>query len=728
MILQTAPAAEAVMSGVGATHAFTIKATAKSFHILSSSLYSNKIRAIQRELSTNALDSHKMAGREDVPFTVHLPTQLEPWYSIRDYGIGLDHETATGIFTTFFESTKTHSNDFNGTLGLGSKSPFSYTSNFTVTAIKMGVKNIYTAFIDGQGTPNFAPMGTETTDEPAGVEIRFSVENREDISRFRDECRSVYNYFAVKPTITGQQNFEFDKVKYTERDLIPGVHRIQVSRYETAKSRAVMSCIAYPIDVPNSRTVLGDLASLLDCGLEIHFANGELDFQPSREGLSYIDMTIQNIKHKLETLRDSLLVKFAEQADAITNTWEKTTFIVEKSHDSLWSAAVAKYVADTNYSFVQKNSGSYYPTNWEFTVHDLAAKYNISISKFSKNQYDTNAKTEKTDFHMVNTAPGQRVREDYWTISINRDTYFVKNLSKRGATAAAKYHWRNRQLTSSNEYVFVLNRANNQLPIRFKEFFAAIENPPNIITDEELDRPAAVARTGKTTTQVLKLADRKEHNRRWGRASVGDLVWRDYKASTAFDDKETHYYLPVKGFNSVSKVEGRVLKDLLARTELVGLADITILGVRKDDLEVIAKKKNWVNIEDYISKRLRSYTKRDFLSWTIGNLDVPSIVTQLGDEIAVLVANPNSVFTKTVSKFKGLKRVAFGEQAFIKLCQLYAPEVKITDTAASLKGDLDNYTKTYPMLNICSISNYGDSRKQGVQMAADYVKLVDSQA
>ena len=44
-------------------------------------VYSNKERAVIRELACNAHDSHVMAGTTDVPFEVHLPTPLEPWPS-----------------------------------------------------------------------------------------------------------------------------------------------------------------------------------------------------------------------------------------------------------------------------------------------------------------------------------------------------------------------------------------------------------------------------------------------------------------------------------------------------------------------------------------------------------------------------------------------------------------------------------------------------------------------
>lgn len=57
---------------------FRIKASSTAFAILSSGLYSNKFKAILRELGCNAYDSHVEAGYPEKPFTVHLPTRLNP--------------------------------------------------------------------------------------------------------------------------------------------------------------------------------------------------------------------------------------------------------------------------------------------------------------------------------------------------------------------------------------------------------------------------------------------------------------------------------------------------------------------------------------------------------------------------------------------------------------------------------------------------------------------------
>ena len=113
---------------------FTINASSKAFKILSSGLYQNKIRAIVRELSTNALDAHIEAKNSD-PFVVHLPTSFEPFFSIQDFGTGLSEEDVLNLYTSYFSSTKTSSDDYIGALGLGSKSPFSYVDSFTIQSI-----------------------------------------------------------------------------------------------------------------------------------------------------------------------------------------------------------------------------------------------------------------------------------------------------------------------------------------------------------------------------------------------------------------------------------------------------------------------------------------------------------------------------------------------------------------------------------------------------------------
>lgn len=184
-----------------APHTFQIKTTAKAFKILTSSLYKNKIKAIIRELSCNAVDAHK-AAKNSEPFIVHLPNPLEPHFSVKDFGTGLSTEDVFHLYTTFFESNKTSSNDFIGALGLGSKSPFSYSDSFSVTSRFNGKKTFFTCFLNAGGEPQIMKLTEEDTVEPNGLEVSFNVDKK-DFTQFKEEAIQLFKFFTLKPTIQG---------------------------------------------------------------------------------------------------------------------------------------------------------------------------------------------------------------------------------------------------------------------------------------------------------------------------------------------------------------------------------------------------------------------------------------------------------------------------------------------------------------------------------------------
>ena len=549
MILNNAPANEAIVSNVGQIGEFRIRNSAKAFNILSSGLYANKIRAIVRELSCNAVDSHTAAGKADTPFDVHLPNQLEPHFSIRDYGTGLSHEQVTNIYTTYFESTKTDSNAFIGALGLGSKSPFSYTDNFTVTAIQNGKKGIYTAFINEHGVPSIALMMTEDTDEPAGVEVKFAVSDRYDFDKFRQEARNVYKYFSLRPVISGNADFKFEDAEYESKDIIPGIHSYKNSR----NSVAIMGNIAYPIDIPRADTSLGELTKLLICGLEIHFGIGELDFQASREGLSYIPSTVEAIKNKLAALNTALSKVLASEAGAVTNLWDRAIFISKKKDKPLWTAAVNEYcLANPLPTFDLKHGYGARPITFKFKTQDLASRYNILIKcldqvRGTKNLKNGKSKTEYGD----KDANGNYVTWQEWQISVDEGSVFVINDLKTGAQGRAGYHFREAGCTFYSRHIWILEKADKSKEMDINGFFAAISEPPmdRRMVATALNKPERES-LGRNVT-ILKL------ERRGGsgyRRSDEDMVWRDAGDTSKFPDKSlsgqplTYYYVPLSGF------------------------------------------------------------------------------------------------------------------------------------------------------------------------------------
>jgi hypothetical protein len=713
MKLHSAVQNEAIVSNVGEIGEFRIRNSAKAFNILSSGLYANKIRAIIRELSCNAVDSHVAAGKQDTPFDVHLPNALEPYFSIRDYGTGLSHNQVTNIYTTYFESTKTDSNEFIGALGLGSKSPFSYTDNFTVTAVKDGRKGVYTAFINDQGVPSIALMMEEQTTDPAGVEVRFAVDSRYDFDKFRQEARYVYEYFKLRPVIKGSADFKFTDPEYKEKDIIPGVHNIAGNR-----SYAVMGNIKYPIEIPNAENSLGKLHTLLGCGLVMEFNIGELDFQASREGLSYIPETIQSIKCKLEALNGQLSIHIANEANKIENLWDRAVYLSVRHNENLWSNAVIKYVADTKFELFDPHTSRWqYLKQFKLDVKDIESKYNIVIRGFSKSRGVATCTNLKFHTGYQQTANGQVLQQE-WHITVSEDVNFVITDTKVGALERSKYHWKNIQLTKHHNHVYVIEAANKNKPMKTDQFFNDIYNPPasKIFVASDLLLKDRASSLGKNVT-ILHLVEGARRGR-W--SSSTPMVWHDAGKADSFDSNETYYYLPLSGFKCLGLVED--VKNLHLNLQKSGIFTYTIYGVRKNDLEWVKLQKNWVNLNEHIKDKLSK----------MGNADVMGLVKQAIDwkdlyqyNATKHVTNPNSPYVVLYNTFKDVKVEDGSRKVHLEwLCKQYSVQTqanvdpsKLIDKYTKIVGDI---YKRYPLLK--HISRYSVQAND----IAEYINLVDS--
>lgn len=724
MILNNAPQHEAVLSNVGEIGEFRIRNSAKAFSILSSGLYANKIRAIIRELSCNAVDSHTAAGKQDTPFDVHLPNTIDPTFRIRDYGTGLSHDQVLNIYTTYFESTKTESNQFIGALGLGSKSPFSYTDNFTVTAVKDGRRNVYSAFINGEGVPSVALMHSEDTDQPNGVEVQFAVTDRYDFDKFRAEAREVYTYFRLRPVVTGgEREFEFRDIEYKDRNIVPGVHYV-----EGRSSRAVMGNIAYPIDVPNADTNLGNLARLLSCGLEMHFDIGELDFQASREGLSYIPSTIEAIKNKLVSLEAQLAVHLAMEADAIENAWEKTQFLLNRHSDTLWKEATRVYVTNNPTVLVDASNGYYMnAVKQKIDVKELAARYNISILAFNKSRNGATCHDIKPE--KVYKDKQYTTWDEQWGFEINPSTIFVKNDLKVGALSRAKYHWRqaqNKGVELPNKgyqhTVYVMSPATKGHPMDTVGFFDAIHNPPatQILQASDLLQKERKDSAGGMAANVTIMSMQKRGYGGYHRER--ELVWKDAGKVTEFCDTNTYYYLPLKGFEvqttGVSIPNMQTFTSMVTESGIPGLHGIDIYGVRKSDIDYIRKQKNWINVQDHIRAVLAKVDAQMIRACALKLIDLNKYFRYNSDIAKLLPAT--SPFIKFVEQFKGLTKDGINRASLERLCKDYATPVDVDSVLQSVKDEVTAIRDRYPLLS--SLRDY-DINALAV---AEYINLIDN--
>ena len=147
-------------------------------NILRNQMYSDKLMAILREYSTNAYDAHADRNIPTIPIEVTFPTTTVQNLTIRDFGNGLTEDEVMKTYIKYGSSTKRNSNAFTGCLGIGCKSGFSYSTQFTITSYKNGRKQSYLAKINENNVGTISKVIDTLSDESSGVEISIPIKRR----------------------------------------------------------------------------------------------------------------------------------------------------------------------------------------------------------------------------------------------------------------------------------------------------------------------------------------------------------------------------------------------------------------------------------------------------------------------------------------------------------------------------------------------------------------------
>jgi hypothetical protein len=318
------------------TQEFQIAATQEAFRILSDGLYSDKERAVVRELSTNAADSHIMAKNPDV-FEVHLPSYSEPWLNVRDFGTGMSHEQVMQLYPTYFGTNKAGENETTGCLGLGSKSPLCKVRSFTVISRHDGMERHYMVALNEDRLPTINYLKDQ--DQPttsSGMEIQLAV-STSDISRYIRSAQSVYRHFAEdsRPRILNCENYSIN-----EKEVLLEGKGWRMYK-GSGSPMAIQGNVGYPIasekirwettttDEDGEECIIDGAADrvknnqmLLSCNLEIDFPVGSLAFTPSREHLSYNKPTCEALCDRLDEIAKEISATVANRFGNCATLWE----------------------------------------------------------------------------------------------------------------------------------------------------------------------------------------------------------------------------------------------------------------------------------------------------------------------------------------------------------------------------------------------------------------------
>lgn len=679
---------------------FSIEASSKAFFILSDGLYSNKILAVVRELSTNAYDSHVDAGKASVPFDVHIPTALNPFFFIRDYGTSMSHDNCMQLYTTYFRSTRNNSNDAVGCLGLGSKAPFAYADSFTVEAYLDGTKRVYNGYKNEDGSPVFSLMDESATSEPNGIKVSIQV-NSHDIHRFKHEAEKVYEFFKVKPNFIGEQiNFA------TPNKILAGNNWYFDD--DARDNLIIMGQIAYPLD---HYQLMGDgdnkEAKFVSnsSGLHIFVNIGDVDITPSRESLSYSRDTKANIKTIISNITNEIANKIEDQI---------------KTQPSLYKARI-KYVqiSDQCDSIKCAIESLQKSLNW----NDIPLFDNIITESVNLNKKISITLLEKSHYRKKITS-NNKIENIHFKQHIK---FFVDDLT-RGGLSRIKQHMR--------------DAGNQQTCYLYK-----------LADGETLDNCGLYDIMGGATKDDVILTSslpKVQYNRDSSGSGMSDGMppvhiqvfneetGRFEECSMSVKYENAYYFIESKGD---VKIGGKDIELSNITSALIfahsNYADdidgMTFYAVKPS----VAKNRNldnrdnWFNavpvIEDILNKAIQDH-KQDIIEVhrrvslsAASNSRWKDVfeLTQSDNEVKRIVSEYNEYVSKREKNASFLHTVQSLAGVFPNVQGINFSNIKLDDDRFSKR--FDTAIKKYPMLQVCNIP-WRDSEKK---LIADYIDSVE---
>jgi len=291
---------------------FGIEINEFTFDLLIKKLYSNPINSIVRELVSNAWDSHVAAQQTHVAITVNAPTLFDPYFTVHDYGTGLSHEDMTTLYNTICRSDRRGSNSFLGGFGLGSKSPFAYSDQFTVESRYNGWKKLYAVYKDGNNIPTLSLMSTTVTDEPNGLTIKIPVTSADHYSF----VRAIQKELLYFPNINTNTTITPPPVIWTSPD-----NTITLTKTTPEFNGELYVVVGHVIYQINTQELFKGINFLnrtytWKCNLFIHCEVGQLSITPNRENLQYntttttcLENTLRNAKKQIHAYIEETILQ-----------------------------------------------------------------------------------------------------------------------------------------------------------------------------------------------------------------------------------------------------------------------------------------------------------------------------------------------------------------------------------------------------------------------------------
>ena len=438
-------------------------------------------------------------------------------------------------YTTYFDSNKTHSNDFVGCMGLGSKTPFTLSDAFTVTSVKDGKKTTVINYLD-EDVPNFSIISEEDTDEASGTEIKFTPTEANTYDKLRESAQRILGYFDVTPNLTIGSTKEEVKVP-TKR--LEGKDWYYVdSQLAHSDSIILMGNVAYPF---NFCDVSDDFEKKygwsntyeyrrLVSNLVFRVPIGNLDITASREEIGWTSEGREYMVNFVERVNNEIKDIMNEQLNDCENFWDARI---------LFNSMVG--YNEEYYSDIDRNgSGSIGHFKWTEQLSwngiDVSERYG-DVSK--------NPNLEKMDYRLFWLGSPKRNRyhgadkvnrrsDVHGIIPFDADVEFFQNDLPTGSVSRVNHYVRE----NKNKVVLMFDEFTN----KERKYLKLIGYPNKIRVTSELEKPPSNRNTS-TTTKDMVIAYEKTDDYAWNPAGN----WSS-EEEIALNTKDTIYYVPIRNW------------------------------------------------------------------------------------------------------------------------------------------------------------------------------------
>jgi hypothetical protein len=346
------------------------------------SLYKDRERAVLTELCSNALDAHKMVGKQDLPIQITMPSSLSAEVRVRDFGPGLSESDVYSLLTTFGASSKGDSNDFVGGFGIGSKSPAAVTDTWTINSYHAGSMTSYLVHINDRGVPSINNLFSKLSDE-TGIEVVIPTKLTKTWS---DAAKKVFAHYAVYPNILGDKHNSYTKHKFDfEFHNLAKFTSDEPGYFQ--KVVVIMNHRDYLIDMSKIKDTLS-----FDKTIYLPFDISSLPVSLSREDLQYSQSMIAAIEQRYADIKIKLCEGWDANVAIHTDLVEYQQAAAKFKSEHFLTATSCGYIASASTLDTMRNKVDFdYLSTYkiELTEKEYPVQYGYkgSVSKLKTESY-----------------------------------------------------------------------------------------------------------------------------------------------------------------------------------------------------------------------------------------------------------------------------------------------------------------------------------------------------